>query len=121
MHLLSTTIVQSPSLETSGLGPSLFRLIRRTVEGSNRTRPRQTCLGRQRVSQTQARRILLRSTSLQFSMDRGTVRRAVGRLSGRQRSCTKHGPYEGAYCPTCYEKAVGSGTDEQSEARHHNE
>ena len=25
-----------------------------------------------------------------------------------QRSCTKHGVYDGPYCPECYQKAMGS-------------
>jgi len=25
-----------------------------------------------------------------------------------QHSCTKHGVYNGPYCPECYEKAIGS-------------
>jgi hypothetical protein len=44
-----------------------------------------------------------------------TVKRFVGRLSGKQRSCTKHGPYDGPYCLECYHKAVGPGPDEQQE------
>lgn len=37
-----------------------------------------------------------------------------------QRSCTKHGAYDGPYCPECYQKAMGSDElpvkDEESES-----
>jgi hypothetical protein len=26
----------------------------------------------------------------------------------RKQACTKHGPYDGPYCPVCFEKAMGS-------------
>ena len=36
------------------------------------------------------------------------VKRNYGNPKIIQRSCTKHGPYTGPYCPQCYEKAMGS-------------